>query len=156
MKKIFRRKKKSPLKKAWKEMKKALPTKKRKKRSSQLLDRLGLRKRKDSQKEKEPKTLRRLFTVKREPSEDRTPAEKDHEGALGKFRERIKSKVRRHPPRAEDAAAPVSLEETPEPDGAGSGPRPEEKDPKRKLKQILKSIRPSRSRTNEGVREKEA
>lgn len=167
---FFWKKKRSPLNKAWRKMRRALPSKKRKKKSILSLDKLNLdnQRKKNSQKtqtqttgKKQPKSLKRLSlgNMRKESTETASPEKKKDGGALGKIRERIKRKISRESKKGlsnkqENVPHTVNLEETKEQNEPNS-PKNEEKVPKKKLKKIMKSIRPTGSKANGELEEKE-
>lgn len=153
---FWKKKKKSPLDRAWKQMRRALPNKKRKKKKTILsLDKL--RKKKHSQKnasqttdKKEPGLLTRLSVgnLKKESTEAAPPTKKDV-GALEKIRGQIKGKISHGSTKGpstkqEDDRLSVNREET---KGENQAERDKEA-PKKTLKELMRSIRPTGSKAN--------
>lgn len=153
-------------------MRRALPDKhNKKKKNIPLLSKLNLdkgkKKKKHSQKklsqktdDKESTSVKRSFfgNIKKESTETASPA-KDEGGALGKIRDQIKGKIsqgskKRLSTKQEDVPLTVNQEETKEANEANS-PKNEEKAHKKKLKDIMKSIRPAGSKANAEPGEKE-
>lgn len=146
---FWKKKKTSPLEKAWKQMRRALPNKKQKKKRILSLDKLR-RKKKHSQKnvsqtidQKEPGLLTRLSlgSIKKESTETAPPTKKDV-GALEKIREHIKGKTSQDSTKGVSAKREddsVNQEETKGENGAKN----KEKVPKKTLKGLMKSIRPT-------------
>ncbi|KAF3687952.1 hypothetical protein EXN66_Car003624 [Channa argus] len=165
-KRIFlwrKKKKKSPLNKAWKHLRRALPSKKPKKKSLLPLDKVNrnnLRKKKPSQKrsslttdKKAPISLKTLSlgNVRKDSIQTAPPTEEKDGGGLGKIGEQIKKKFSKESTKV----VPVSLKETKEDKEEISG-KAETRVPKKKLNDILKSIRPTGSKANGKSGEKEA
>lgn len=143
-----KKKKKSPLGKGWDELKRALPNKKRKRSSIPSLDKLSLKKSrrdKHSQKrfslttdKKAPISLKRLSlgNMRKESiqSASQQREEKDR-GGLGELGEQIKRKFSQDHKKGLAAQPEATLKE-----------ETEGKVPKKKLSEVMKSIRPASSK----------
>lgn len=148
IKRIFlgqKKKKRSPLNKAWKDLKRALPKEKHKKKGFPSLKK---KKKKNSQKrfsltdKKETFSLKRfsLGNKRKESAQAASPEKKSNGGVLGKISVSIKKKV------SQDSPKGLSVKQE------ADSPKPEV--PKKTLSEILKSVRPVGSKANQ-LREKQ-
>lgn len=149
---FFRHKKKqSPLKKARSQLKRVLPHKKRKKHSlGQTFDKLSIKKsRKDKHSKKKPSqkkaptSLKRLSlgNTRKEPSQNESPGRKEKDkGGLERVGEQIKRKFSKDQSKelsTQTDTVPLSEEKK------ANDQKSEAKVPKKKLSDIIRSIRPA-------------
>lgn len=148
------KKKKSPLKKTWSQLKRMLPHKKRKKNALSL-DKLSVKKsRKDKHSKKKPSlTANKVPTLlkglsmdytKKETSQTGSPGRKEKgKGGLERVGEQIKKKLSKDEKKditSQTDTVPRSKE------NKANDPTSEAKVPKKKLNEIIRSIRPAANR----------
>lgn len=150
-----KKKKKSPLKKTWSQLKRVLPHKKRKKNALSL-DKLSVKKsRKDKHSKKKqsltankkvPTLLKGLSMdyTKKETSQTGSPGRKEKDkGGLERVGEQIKKKLSKDEKKditSQTDTVPRSKE------NKANDPTSEAKVPKKKLNEIIRSIRPAANR----------